>query len=120
MIETIKIQTIKIEGKPNQRILVLFDPEKESITFIGQVRVRNIEWVDFGEESHSMNIDLEKIQDLLFATYEKMKKRVEAYNNIAEGFEKIKTIEIAGEDIPEENGVETSNDVYGTLVENDF
>jgi hypothetical protein len=85
---------VKIEGKDNQRIQIKFDPKNEEIKFIGQYKPHNKEWVDFSEESYQMDINLETIQELLFKTYEEMKKRLIAYNDIAEGFKIIKLIEI--------------------------
>lgn len=85
---------VKLENKPEQRIKVVFEPKKELILFIGQYKPHNHQWVDFCEESYSINIDLEMIQTLLGKTYDIMKKRLEAYNNIAEGFTIIKNIEI--------------------------
>jgi hypothetical protein len=101
---------VKIEGKevdtdtnrklpiPNQRILVKFDPRNDEVKFIGQFKPhKNKEWVDFSEESYSTEINLDTIQELLYKTYQKMKDRISAYNNIAEGFEHIKLIEIKEE-----------------------
>ena len=88
---------VEIEGKTNQRILVKFDPKNELIIFIGQYKPHNKEWVDFSEESYSMDITLETIQELLFKVYQKMKERLDAYLNIAEGFKVIKLIEIKEE-----------------------
>ena len=51
---------------PNQRILVKFEPQKDEIKFIGQFKPHNKEWVDFCEESYSTEIDLDKIQELLY------------------------------------------------------
>ncbi len=97
---------IKIEGKevdivankklpiPNQRILVKFEPQKDEIKFIGQFKPHNQEWVDFCEESYSTEIDLDKIQELLYRTYKKLNERVQSYKNIAEGFDVIKLIQI--------------------------
>jgi hypothetical protein len=89
---------VKIENQPNQRILVKFDPKNEVLLFIGQYKPHNKEWVDFSAELHSMKIDLEMIQDLLYKTYKKMKERLDAYENIAEGFSVIKLIEIKEEE----------------------
>lgn len=85
---------VDIENKPNQRILVKFDPLNELIIFIGQYKPHNKDWIAFSVEECVMNIDLEKIQELLYIAYEKMKIRLEAYNNIYDGFSLIKKIEI--------------------------
>ena len=82
----------------NQRIVVKFEPQKDEIKFIGQYKPHNKEWIDFSEESYSTEIDLEKIQELLFRTYKKMRERVKAYENISEGFEAIKMIQISDEE----------------------
>ena len=87
---------VKIEGEKNQRIVVRFEPKSDELIFIGQYRAipNNLEWIDFSEEKCSINADLDMIQNKLLSTYETMKKRIEAYDNISEGFSIIKTIEI--------------------------
>lgn len=87
---------VKIDGKKDQRIVILFEPQSDELVFIGQYRAvsNSLEWFDFSEERCSIDIDLETIQNMLLSTYEKMKIKIEVYNNIAEGFSIIKTIEI--------------------------
>lgn len=99
---------IKIEGKEidpdtnaklpihNQRILVKFNPMYEEIQFIGQYKPKkNKEWVNFSEEIYGIDInDLDTIQHLLAKTVLKMRERITAYENVAEGFEVIKLIAI--------------------------
>lgn len=102
---------IKIEGDdtdpitdaklplPNQRILVKFDPMSEEIRFIGQYKPKNKEWINFSEEICGIDInDLDTIQNLLAKTVSKMRERLKAYKNIAEGFEAIKLIAIPDEE----------------------
>jgi hypothetical protein len=90
---------VKIEGKPDQRIMVVFSPLDGKVFFTGQYHMpKTNSWIDFYEESSlSLNIDLDTIQSLLFSVYEKMDSRIKAYQNIAEGFEIIKVIEIKEE-----------------------
>lgn len=78
----------------NQKIMVTFDPLNEQIIFTGQFKPKNKEWVVFSEEKYSMNINLTQIQELLGKTYSTMKTRLDAYDNIAEGFAIIKNIAI--------------------------
>ena len=85
---------VQIEDKPNQRILVRFDPLTETIRFYGQYKPHNREWVNFSEETYPMDIDLDVLQDMMSKVYNKMKERVAAYNNLAEGFTVIKEIKI--------------------------
>jgi hypothetical protein len=95
---------IKIEGKPKQRILVKFDPQKEMIYFIGQykpdfktiatVESKSVVWFDFATEEYPMNITLELIQDMLLKVYEKMNERLTIYEDLSKSFEIIKLIEI--------------------------
>jgi hypothetical protein len=85
---------INIENKPNQRILVKFEPQEEQLIFIGQYKPHNKDWVDFSVEKNSIEIDAITIQSLLDKTYRTMEKRLKAYENIAEGFNIIKAIEI--------------------------
>lgn len=108
---------VKIEGKPNQRIVVRFDAMNELIKFIGQYKPHNKEWVNFSEEikplwdsdklAETPTKDLDKIelelinvdiiQNTLVRTYENLKRRVEAYEEIDEGFTLIKLIEFKEE-----------------------
>ena len=87
---------IKIENKPDQRILVVFEPKYERIDFIGQRRVK-MTWITFSEETHPMNIDLETIQDLLLKVYKKMNERIEVHDDLINSFGLIKLIEIKEE-----------------------
>jgi hypothetical protein len=109
---------VKIEGKLNQRILVKFDPQNEQLIFIGQCKLHNLQWTNFSQISKSIwiiypdiisnttsnvgLISLEIIQNTLSGTYELMKKRYDAYNEIAEGFAHIKLIEIVGDSVTED------------------
>jgi hypothetical protein len=108
---------VTIEDKPNQRILVRFDPLNEMIHFIGQYKPHNKEWYDFSEETHVMDIDLETLQDLMTKVYNKMKERLVAYDNVAGGFTIIKEIKIQSEEsVPI---TVSDNSVYGSPVENE-
>jgi hypothetical protein len=101
---------VQIEGKDtdintgkkipltNQRILVRFEPKTDEIKFIGQFKPHNKKWEDFCYETYSSEIDLEKIQELLYRTYKKLKERVDAYENINGGFKVIKLIQIVDEE----------------------
>jgi hypothetical protein len=110
---------VKIEEKANQRILVRFDALNEYLVFIGQYRPQNKQWINFSERKQPLyvqdvkmvqdntfvkhpeinveliNVDI--IQNLLLKTYEDMKRRVEAYEEIDEGFGLIKLIEFKEE-----------------------
>lgn len=85
---------IAIEDKPNQRILVRFDPLSERIRFYGQFKPHNREWVNFSEDEYPMDIDLDVLQDMMAKVYNKMKERLVTYDNLAEGFTVIKEIKI--------------------------
>ena len=85
---------IKIENKPDQRIKINFDPKNELIIFHGQYKPHNKEWVDFSEESYSIDIDLETIQKLLVDTYDAMKQRLDVYKDLSDSFGVLKIIEI--------------------------
>lgn len=84
---------VSIEGKPNQRIVVVFDPMGELLRFIGQYKPHNKDWINFSEEQHSMIIDAEQIQSTIVTVYETMQKRLDAYKEIADGFTLIKTVD---------------------------
>jgi hypothetical protein len=85
---------IKIENEPELRIVVTFNPILEILVFTGQYKFKTAEWHDFSTDTHSMNIDLEKIKELLFSTYEKLSTRIEVHKNLEEGFKYINLIEI--------------------------
>jgi hypothetical protein len=85
--------SIRIENKPDQRILVVFEPQYERIIFIGQRKIR-LNWITFSEESHPMEIDFEAIQDLLLKVYKTMNKRIEIHDDLINSFGLIKIIEI--------------------------
>ena len=90
---------INIENKPEYRIKIFFIPEEEKIQFIGLYKnPNNANWIEFGETFKSMNIDLNAIQEALAEIYDITKKRVDAYENLNEGFKIIKTIEITEAD----------------------
>ena len=88
--------SIRIENKPDQRILVVFEPKYERINFIGQRKVR-MTWITFSEETHLMKIDFETIQELLLKVYKKMNERIEIHDDLINSFGLIKTIEIKEE-----------------------
>jgi hypothetical protein len=85
---------VNIEGSKNQRVKIKFYPKSEEVFFIGQYKPHNKEWIDFSEETYSMEIDLPVIQELLAKTVKTMRERLKAYENIAEGFQVIKLIEV--------------------------
>jgi hypothetical protein len=87
---------IRIEGQPKQRILVVFDPEKEQINFNGQYSIKN-KWVNFSNEVYGMDIDLETIQLMIGNVYDKMKKRLDVYEDLNKSFNVIKMVEIQDE-----------------------
>jgi len=88
---------VKIENKPNQRIMIKFDPIKEMLYFIGQYRIR-VMWIDFSQEEYSMNITLEVIQELLFKVCEKMNERVRVHDDLNKSFNAIGVIEMPKEE----------------------
>jgi len=89
---------VNIENKPNQRIVVNFNPLEEQLIFNGEYKPKNREWIVFSTEKYSMKLDLEKIQELLFITYENLKIRLEQYEILNEGFKLINLIEIKEEE----------------------
>jgi hypothetical protein len=100
---------INIEGKKNQRIVVKFDALNENLVFIGQYKPHNKEWKDFSQIEQSIFVETlsfprltlvsaEKIQHQITKAYDEMEKRVKAFEEIAEAFTLLKTIEIKEED----------------------
>jgi hypothetical protein len=97
---------IHIEGKKDQRILITFEPTRESIRFVGQykplakdIRIKDFKagfiWVDFSEEMHSMEIDLETLKEYISKVYDKMEERLKIYEDLSKTFAVFKSIEIA-------------------------
>ena len=84
---------VKIENKPEYRIEVTFNPLNELLIFNGQYKL-NSKWTTFASESHSINIELDEITKIILNVYDKVVSIVNTYNNIAEGFEYIKEVEI--------------------------
>ena len=99
---------IAITDKPNQRIVIRFDPLNEFLVFIGQYKPKNRDWINFSlfekplwsenKDKEEVLITAEEIQDTLLITYNAFKKRLDAYENIVEGFTLLKEIEIKEED----------------------
>ena len=86
---------VKIEGKPELQIKVTYYPLNNLLMFMGQYhKPKTNKWVDFYFETDSSDIDLDRIKELLFNVYNKLNKKIEHYNNLTEGFEHIKLIEI--------------------------
>ena len=106
---------VKIEGHPKQRILVSFDPQGEMIIFHGKYSIKN-HWVDFSEETHPMEIDLETIQSLIGKVYDTMNKRLEVYEDLDKSFGIIKEIKIEGEELVPNTITVSDNSVYGSPV----
>ena len=88
---------VKIENKPNQRIMIKFDPMKEMLYFIGQYRIK-VMWIDFSQEEYSMNITLDVIQELLFKVCEKMNERLRVHDDLNKSFNAIGIIEMPKEE----------------------
>ena len=105
---------VKIEGHPKQRILVNFDPQGELIIFKGQYSIKN-KWIDFSNESHSIEIDLEIIRSAIERVYVAMNKRLEVYVDLNKTFGVIKEIKIMGEELMT---IIVDNSVYGSSVDN--
>ena len=105
---------VTIEGKPNQRILVRFDPLTETIFFHGQFKPHNKEWYDFSIETYPMDIDLDTLQEMMTKVYNKMRDRLVAYSNVAEGFTAIKEVKIQSDELVPT--IITDNSIYGSPV----
>ena len=104
---------IHIEGKKDQRILITFEPMSESIRFVGQykplakdTRIKDFKagfiWVDFSEEMHSMEIDLETLKEYISKVYDKMEERLKVHEDLSKTFSVFKSIEIAETEAEEE------------------
>lgn len=121
--------TIKITDKPKERILVIFNPLTERLDFIGQHKPHNKSWINFCEKSITIWLDdaahsakgdteiitIDTIQNILSDTYLEMKIRLDAYENLAEGFSVIREIEIQDESPKPPESVELPDPFNGEL-----
>lgn len=100
---------IKIEKKKDRRILITFDPLRESIIFTGQFKpsakdmvnadIKNgFIWVSVSEDLHSMNIEFTELQKIITTVYDQMEKRLKVQEDLAKVFTVFKTIEIKEEE----------------------
>jgi len=96
---------IHIEGKNDRRIMICFEPLKESIQFIGQFKplakdtiIKDLKagfiWSDISEETHSMDIDLETLKEYISKVYDKMEERLKVHEDLSKTFTVFKKIEI--------------------------
>jgi hypothetical protein len=85
---------IEIEGKRNQRILVVFDAKNETISFIGQYKPHNQPWEDFSVILSPMNIDLDVMKEKIFEAYKLLEKRSIVYQDLVNSFSLLKTIQV--------------------------
>ena len=89
---------VKIEKTPDnenevlQRIRIQFSPMTESIFFYGEARVKNNQWHVFSEETHSMYITLNELQECMEKVVLKMRERLQEYENLAKGFTVLKEV----------------------------
>lgn len=88
---------INIEGKKNQRIVVVFNPKEELIYFIGQFKPHNKSWEDFSEITHSMKIDLDEMKENIFKAFELLDNRLRVYLDLENSFKLLKVIEVVEE-----------------------
>jgi hypothetical protein len=99
---------IKIEGKKDRRILITFDPLRESIIFTGQFKpsakdmvnadIKNgFIWVNIAEDLHSMKIEFTELQTIITKIYNQMEERLKVHEDLAKVFTVFKIIEIKEE-----------------------
>ena len=89
----VKIEkTLDVENEVLQRIRIQFSPMTDSIFFYGEARVKNNQWHLFSEETHSMYIELDKLQECMEKVVVKMRERLQEYENIAKGFTVLKEV----------------------------
>jgi hypothetical protein len=100
---------IKIEGKKDRRILITFDPLRESIIVTGQFKpsakdmvnadIKNgFIWVNVSEDMRSMDTDLTQLQAIITSVYDQMEKRLIVQEDLAKVFTVFKAIKIKEED----------------------
>jgi hypothetical protein len=98
---------VEIENKPNQRIIVIYNPLEDKLEFYGQYKMRN-EWVNFSVETTN-NLTLDMIQEKLLSIAETMDMRVKTYEDLQKSFALIKKIEII---VETQNNID-QDQVYG-------
>lgn len=86
----VKIETTEEEF--NQRIQIVFDAMGEQIWLHGEAKVKNNEWKIFSAETHSMEVSLEELQELMEKCVVSMRKRLKAYENLDKGFSVLKWV----------------------------
>lgn len=100
---------IKIEEKNDRRILITFNPLRESIIFTGQFKPKAKDmvnsdikngfiWVNIAEDLYSMKIEFTELQTIIAKVYNQMEARLKVQEDLAKVFTVFKTIEIKKED----------------------
>lgn len=84
---------IKILNEKHLRIVVRFVPLENTIYLIGQLSINNI-WNDMYIEKHSMNLNLNKLEDHLLLVYKELIEKSRIYNLLTEKFKIVKLIGI--------------------------
>jgi len=85
---------VKIDGKPELRILVQYNPVLGKVSFIGEFRYKS-KWTEFYTLEHNLyHLDSEKINEFLFNTYNGLDNRVNVLKSLHEKLDKINLIEI--------------------------
>lgn len=84
---------VKIEEKPELRIVIQYDPIMSGLSFIGEYK-HIFEWTEFHRINSIIHLDSEKIKELLFDTYKELNYRVGIFKSLNEEFSDIKLIEI--------------------------
>lgn len=85
---------IKIENKPNLRLNIEYQPSTLELILNGEYKLKTGVWTNMCSINSTCNIDLEKLQELLYETYENLNERVEKLDELNKTFKFIREIEI--------------------------
>lgn len=95
--------TVKLEKKPDLRILAIYEPFSKKIIFNGMHKQKNMQWECLAVREYDYTEELfEDIDNILFAVYEDVSAVLENVKTIDAVFDKIKLIEINENDLSQE------------------
>jgi len=122
---------VEIDNHPKLRILVVFVPVDETLVFYGEQRSSKGTWVTFCMSSHPMDVQILNIEDILYDTYQVLKKRIKALDSanrilslipkigITEEYSNAPETLIDKDEVYGEEILNTEEDIYGNKIIDD-
>jgi len=89
----------EIETEKDQRIRIAFNPMAEKIHFYGEAKIKNNQWFVFSENIHKMEIALEQLQKSMETVVKAMRRRLEEYENLNNGFSVLKIVAFEDDEV---------------------